>query len=61
MKKKDYNNLSNAEIRIKMKELEDEFEATKIKIKTLLEKLGILDEKYLEAKSVLEKRTKGKI
>lgn len=57
----DYSVMSNAEIRIKMKEMEDEYEALRKKVKDNVERMDKLDDDYNEARSILEKRTKGKI
>lgn len=57
----DYSIMSNAEIRIKMKEMEDEYEALRKKVKDNVERMDKLDDDYNEARSILEKRTKGKI
>ena len=57
----DYSIMSNAEIRIKMKEMEDEYEALRKKVKDNVERMDKLDDNYNEARSILEKRTKGKI
>lgn len=54
-----YNNLSNAELKIKMHELENEYTAIQNNIKNLIEKLEILDKKYLFIKKILENRLKG--
>lgn len=57
----DYKEMSNAEIRIKMKEMEDEYETIRLNVKKNVERMDKLDEMYNEAKAILEKRTKGKI
>ena len=56
-----YKEMSNAEIRIKMKEMEDEYETIRLNVKKNVERMDKLDEMYNEAKAILEKRTKGKI
>lgn len=53
---KNYEKLSNAEIRIEIKNLENEYEATKLKIASLLKKMGELDDEYNVAKNELNKR-----
>lgn len=53
---KNYEKLSNAEIRIEIKNLENEYEATKLKIASLLKKMGELDDEYNKAKNELNKR-----
>lgn len=59
MKIMNRNLLSNAEIKIQLKEMEDEYEALKTKIKRNLERMDVLDKKYLQLKEILTKRTKG--
>lgn len=61
MMNKEYNILSNAELRIKMKEYENEYEVLKNKVIDILNKMSVLENKFSEVKSVLTKRTKGKI
>lgn len=56
-----YLNLSNAELRIKLITLENEYEAIKSRIKNDLEHLDLLDSEYISVQQVLNKRTKGKI
>ena len=55
-----YLNLSNAELRIKLKNMEDEYEAIKAKITKDLERMKFLDKEYISMKQVLNKRTKGR-
>lgn len=55
-----YLDLSNAEMRIKLMTMENEYEAIKNRIKKDLERLDILDEEYVSMKQVLNKRTRGK-
>ena len=56
-----YLDLSNAEIRIKLKTMEDEYEALKSQIKNKIERMDVLDKEYYAMKQVLNKRTRGKI
>lgn len=56
-----YLDLSNAELRIKLTTMENEYEATKARIKKDIERMEQLDKEYVSVKQVLEKRTKGKI
>lgn len=53
---KNYEKLSNAEIRIELKNLENEYEASKLKIVSLIKKMGELDDEYNIAKNELNKR-----
>lgn len=55
-----YLDLSNAEIRVKLVTMENEYEALKIKVKESLERMQKLDEEYIIMKQVLNKRTRGK-
>ncbi len=55
------NMLSNAELNVKMKEMEHEYEALKSKINECIEKMEYLDNKYIQFKEVYNNRTKGKI
>ena len=56
-----YLDMSNAELRIKLMTMENEFEAIKNRIKKDLERLDVLDEEYTSMKQVLNKRTRGKV
>ena len=56
-----YLDLSNAELRIKLKTMEDEYEALKNQIKKKIERMDVLDKEYYTMKQVLNKRTRGKI
>lgn len=53
--------MTNAEISIKMKEMENEYEATKNKVSLLLQRLGDLDSQYIKCKVELQKRTNWEI
>lgn len=48
--------LTNAEINIKMKEMTDEYEATKTEIVNLFSKLESLDKEYDKMRTELKKR-----
>ena len=56
-----YLDMSNAEIRIRLTTLENEYEAIKNRIKGDLERLDSLDAEYSSMKQVLNKRTRGKM
>lgn len=56
-----YLDMSNAEIRIRLTTLENEYEAIKNRIKGDLERLDSLDAEYNSMKQVLNKRTRGKM
>lgn len=51
--------MSNAELKIHMKELEFEYDALKNKIRNDLGRMAILDKKYAQIVEVLHNRTKG--
>ena len=51
--------MSNAELKIRMKEMEFEYEALKMKIKECMTKMEELDGKYNTATKVMQKRLKG--
>ena len=53
--------MSNAEINIFLKEMENEYEALKSQVKTKLERMKVLDKQYITAKNLLQQRTRGKI
>ena len=59
MAKKDFKNMSNGEIKIEMKNLENEYESTKFKILKMVEKMKELDAEYIDAKKELTNRSKG--
>lgn len=54
----EWNNMSNSDIRIKMKTMEEEYENVKNKINVLINKLDALDIEYDKAKRELENRIK---
>ena len=58
---RDLNKISNAEINIFLKEMENEYEALKSQVKTKLERMKVLDKQYITAKNLLQQRTRGKI
>lgn len=59
MRKIDFKNMSNNEIGIELKNLENEYEATKIKIADMMNKMKELDALYLKGKEELNNRKKG--
>ena len=56
-----YEMMSNSELKIKLTEMENEYEATKVKINVLVNKMEDLDKKYVKVKNILNKRTKGRM
>ena len=59
MEKKDFKNMTNNEINIEMKNLENEYESTKNKILKLVERMKELDALYIDGKKELINRRKG--
>lgn len=56
-----YDLMTNAELRVALVEMENEYEALKEKIRKDIEKMSILDESYLKVTKILSNRTKGVI
>ena len=59
MGKIDFKNMSNGDIKIEMKNLENEYEGIKNNILKLIEKMKELDALYIEGKKELINRSKG--
>ena len=59
MAERDFSTMSNEDIKITLKNLENEFESKKLKIKTLMEDMEKLDSDYIKGKNELSKRFKG--
>ena len=59
MNKKDFKNMSNEEIKLEMKNLENEYESSKEKALKLMNRLKELDLLFVEAKKKLNNRSKG--
>ena len=59
MKKKEYGNMSNNEIKLEMRNLENSYEALKIKALKIINEMHDLDSKYIAAKNELINRSKG--
>lgn len=55
------NKLSNAELKIKLTQMEHEYEVLKRKIQDSLARMEELDMQYNEVKTALQCRTRGKI
>lgn len=55
------NDLTNAELKIKMQALENDYEITKSKVAELLQHLEDLDNKYVSVRTILEKRTSNRL
>lgn len=56
---KKYNNFTNAELNLKLKSLENEYEMKKRKVLDLIEEMQKLDIEYSEAKKEVENRNLG--
>lgn len=56
---KDFKNMSNGEINIELKNLENEYESIKNKVLNLIERMQELDKDFIEGKKELSKRSKG--
>ena len=59
MKKKEYGNMSNNEIKLEMRNLENSYEALKIKALKIINEMHDLDSEYIAAKNELINRSKG--
>ena len=59
MGKIDFKNMSNGDIKLEMKNLENEYEGIKNQIFKLVEKMKELDALYIEGKKELVNRSKG--
>ena len=59
MTMKKFQNYTNSELNLKMKSLENEYEANKHKILELISEMQKLDIDYAEAKREIEKRRLG--
>lgn len=57
----DFKNMSNNEIMLEMKRLENSYEKAKTDVVSIIEKMKKLDESYVKAKKELENRSKGVI
>ena len=57
----DINKLSNAELKLQLKRMEDEYEVLRNQIKQNLERMEVLDREYVKTKEVFQKRTRGKV
>lgn len=54
--KKDAKELSNSELKIYLKTLEDSFEGKKIELRAICEEMDAIEKEYLDAKHQLEIR-----
>ena len=58
---KNYELMTNAELRVALVEMENEYEAVKENIRKNIEKMTMLDESYDKITTILFSRTKGVI
>lgn len=56
-----YNEMSNAEIKIKLTELENEYNVIQTKIRNEIDRMSELNKQYIEGSAILKKRTRGRI
>lgn len=55
----EWNELSNAEIEVSLKEMEFEYDSIATNIQKQYDQLYVLNNKYLEGKKILDKRLKN--
>ena len=56
-----YDMMSNSELKIKLTEMENEYENLKVKMNILVNRMEGLDNTYVKVKKILNKRTKGRM
>lgn len=56
MRDKNYNEMSNSEIRMLIETLKNEFESKKIKLRTICEEMDEIEKEYLDANNELKVR-----
>lgn len=56
-----YDMMSNSELKIKLIEMENEYENLKVKMNILVNRMEELDNTYVKVKKILNKRTKGRM
>ncbi len=56
-----YDLMSNSELKIKMTEMENEYETLKVKVGDIISRMEELDKSYDKIKKILNKRTKGRM
>ena len=59
MGKIDFKNMSNGDIKIEMKNLENKYESIKSQVLKFINEMKELDDEYIEAKKELINRSKG--
>lgn len=55
-----YDLMSNSELKIKMTEMENEYEVLRKKVSDALDRMEELDKSYDNVRKILNKRTKGR-
>ena len=56
-----YDMMSNSELKIKLTEMENEYEVLKVKVNDTINRMEELDKQYDKVKRILNKRTKGRM
>jgi hypothetical protein len=59
MGKIDFKNMSNGDIKLEMRNLENKYESIKNQVLKLIEEMKYLDASYIEGKKELNNRSKG--
>lgn len=59
MSNRDFKNMSNGDIKIEMKNLENKYENIKMKVLNMIEEMKELDAEYIKGKKELINRSKG--
>lgn len=59
MDKRDYKNMTNNEISLELKKLENKYESIKTKVIKMIEEMKTLDALYVDGKKELTNRSKG--
>ena len=57
MKEENYNDLSNTDLKLRLKNINDEYESLKITLSKTIESMKLLTNKYKDCQGVLDKRT----
>lgn len=52
----DYNKLTNAELNIELKKLENQYESIKLKVVKMINEMKTLNDDYIKVKSEINKR-----
>ena len=57
MKEENYNDLSNSDLKLRLKNINDEYESLKITLSKTIESMKLLTNKYKVCQVLLDKRT----